>query len=68
MPIYAYYCEKCDKEVEFIESMEDREKEHMCEDCGNVVVPVIGKGVAFKFRGTGFYCTDYITKKNGDLH
>lgn len=68
MPIFGFYCEKCDKEVEVIESREEANNDHKCEECGNNMVRLIGTGIGFKFRGTGFYCTDYVTKKNGDIH
>ena len=68
MPIFEYYCEKCDETTEAIQSQRERDKGLCCEKCGNELEKVVGKGIGFKFKGTGFYCTDYITKKNGDIH
>ena len=58
MPLYDYYCNKCDNTVELITTTEDTDL-RMCMKCGCGMVkrfPVTGKP---KFKGNGFYETDY---------
>tara|TARA_B100001123_G_scaffold447828_1_gene606624 strand:- start:997 stop:1191 length:195 start_codon:yes stop_codon:yes gene_type:complete len=61
MPLYDYYCNKCDNTVELITTAEDVDL-RMCMECGCGMVkrfPTTGKP---QFKGSGFYETDYKKK------
>jgi putative FmdB family regulatory protein len=60
MPTYDYICEKCDKEFEIFQSMNDPHLKK-CPDaeCRGKVRRKIGAGAGFVFKGSGFYITDY---------
>ncbi len=61
MPIYTYHCKKCGHDFEEVKSLGGR-KLSICPKCGGeaVITPkYIGDGVSFRFKGPGFYDTDY---------
>ena len=60
MPTYDYVCQKCEKEFEVFQSMND-ERLTDCpeEDCDGSVKRKIGTGAGIIFKGSGFYETDY---------
>lgn len=60
MPIYEYYCEKCNTTIERIQQFSDP-IQTVCEVCGGPVKKLMGKP-ALQFKGTGFYITDYARK------
>jgi putative FmdB family regulatory protein len=60
MPIYEYRCTN-GHEFEVIQSMSDEPVE-ICEVCGAPVERVFHP-VAVHFKGSGFYSTDYASKK-----
>jgi putative FmdB family regulatory protein len=60
LPLYAYSCTKCGYEFERIQHF-DSEPEKVCPKCkGELVRPLTAP--AFKFKGTGWYVTDYAGK------
>ena len=61
MPIYEYKCDRCDKVFEKIQKFIDP-PDTVHEVCGGSVVRLISTS-ALKFKGSGFYITDY--KKSG---
>ncbi len=63
MPTYEYACPKCDHEFEQFQSMRD-EPLKKCVKCKKTGVKrLVGGGAGLIFKGTGFYITDYKTKK-----
>ena len=60
MPTYDYVCEKCGREFEKFQSMNDaRLTECTFDDCDGGVRRKIGTGAGIIFKGSGFYQTDY---------
>ena len=60
MPTYDYVCEKCGRDFEKFQSMnDDRLTECVFEDCDGSVRRKIGTGAGIIFKGSGFYQTDY---------
>lgn len=61
LPLYEYECEKCGERFEIIQKV-DAKSTHKCPKC-----PGQGKRLlsapAIRFRGTGWYVTDYGTGK-----
>ncbi len=63
MPTYEYACPKCGHEFEQFQSMLD-EPLKKCAKCKKTGVKrLVGGGAGLIFKGTGFYITDYKTKK-----
>ena len=63
MPTYEYACPKCGHEFEQFQSMLD-EPLKKCPKCKKTGVKrLVGGGAGLIFKGTGFYITDYKTKK-----
>ncbi len=62
MPTYDYKCKECGITFEYFQKMTD---EHIknCIECGGEVKRLIGSGMTPIFKGSGFYETDYKTKK-----
>jgi putative FmdB family regulatory protein len=59
MPTYQYLCENCGHEFERFQSITARPL-RKCPKCGKARVKrLIGTGVGFIFKGSGFYQTDY---------
>jgi len=53
MPIYTYYCKKCDKEFDVIHDMKSKKKN--CDICNSKVKRVYNFQGLFDLRGSGFY-------------
>jgi putative FmdB family regulatory protein len=63
MPIYEYECEACGNRFELIQKFSDPLVE-ICPKCGERKVHKLLSSPAIKFKGTGWYITDY-AKKGG---
>lgn len=61
MPLYEYECLSCDKRSEVIQSFNDPPLNE-CPLCGGEVRKLLS-APAFQFKGTGWYVTDYASKK-----
>jgi len=63
MPTYDYKCKECGITFELFQKMTD---DHIkdCIECGGKVKRLIGSGMTPIFKGSGFYETDYKSKKN----
>src|SRR5436190_18237766 len=66
MPTYEYFCTKCEKEFELVQSMNDKPlticPKELCrlKTWGKgKVKKKIGAGAGLIFKGSGFYITDY---------
>jgi putative FmdB family regulatory protein len=64
MPIYEYRCLKCEKEQEFIQKFSD-DPITTCPECGGELEKLISAN-SFVLKGSGWYMTDYGTKKGKD--
>ncbi|MCX6956235.1 MAG: zinc ribbon domain-containing protein [Verrucomicrobia bacterium] len=63
MPTYEYACPKCGHEFEQFKSMLDAPLKK-CPKCKKTGLKrLVGGGAGLIFKGTGFYITDYKTKK-----
>ena len=62
MPLYEYQCKKCKHRFEKIQKFSDR-MVRKCPDCGGPVEQMIS-APAVQFKGSGWYVTDYASKKN----
>ncbi len=57
MPIYEYRCLKCGHQFEKMQNISD-DAVKRCEKCGEQVTRLFHP-VAVRFKGSGFYTTDY---------
>jgi len=62
VPLYEYQCKKCKHRFERIQKFSDR-MVRKCPDCGGPVEQMIS-APAVQFKGSGWYVTDYASKKN----
>ena len=65
MPIYEYECEACGNRFELIQKFSDPLVE-ICPKCGERKVHKLLSSPAIKFKGTGWYITDYAKKGAGE--
>ena len=63
MPLYEYQCDCCARHFERIEKVSSPTA-GVCPDCGGPARRLLG-APAFKFKGSGWYVTDY-GKGNGN--
>jgi len=64
MPTYDYICTKCEKMVEYFQSMSDAPQQE-CPACKeDSLRRVISGGTGLISKGSGYYLTDYKNKKN----
>lgn len=66
MPTYEYFCQKCEKSFDAVQSMKDphfdtcpQEKCRLEEWGQGKVKRQMGTGAGLIFKGSGFYITDY---------
>ncbi len=62
MPIYEYRCPDCQHEFDAMQRMSD-DPIGVCPACGSTNVARVLSAPAIHFKGSGFYNTDYGTKK-----
>ncbi|MBN1893861.1 zinc ribbon domain-containing protein [bacterium] len=58
MPTYEYECPSCGARFERFQGMNE-EPLGACPECGGSVKRMIGAGMGFLFKGSGFHATDY---------
>jgi putative FmdB family regulatory protein len=63
MPLYEYLCSDCGDAVEVIQKFSD-EPLQTCPDCGGQMERLLS-APAIRFKGTGWYVTDYAGKNGG---
>ena len=61
MPIYEYECRRCAHRFELIQKISDKPRKR-CPECSGAVDRLISSP-AIRFKGTGWYVTDYADKK-----
>ena len=64
MPTYEYRCGTCTHQFEVFARMSDPDPE-VCEGCGATTLEKLLFPVAVHYKGSGFYNTDYGTKRSG---
>jgi putative FmdB family regulatory protein len=64
MPLYEYKCESCGETFEVIQKFSD-EPLKVHEKCGGGPVERLISPSALKFKGSGWYVTDYAGSRNG---
>jgi len=62
MPTYSYECRKCGDVSDIRHGMSEAPR-IKCVSCGGGTRKLIGTGAGIIFKGSGFYETDYKTKK-----
>ncbi|MDE0309952.1 MAG: zinc ribbon domain-containing protein [Acidiferrobacterales bacterium] len=65
MPIYEYVCEDCDYELEIIQRIKEARLTR-CPACNEESLRRKLSAAAFHLKGTGWYETDFKTKKPDD--
>jgi putative FmdB family regulatory protein len=66
MPIYEYECKRCGHRFELIQKFSDKPRQR-CPECRGSVERLIS-APAIRFKGTGWYVTDYADKKQIPEH
>jgi len=61
MPIYDYFCERCEQDKEVTHGM--NEKPDIICDCGEIMKKAISKGIQFVLKGSGWTGKD-LREKN----
>jgi putative FmdB family regulatory protein len=64
MPLYEYVCEACGSHFELIRKFSDPPVD-TCFSCGGAPVRKLLSSPAIRFKGTGWYVTDYPKKDRG---
>ena len=63
MPTYEYFCKNCGHKFDKFQAM-SAELLKKCPKCGKRrLIRLIGAGGGIIFKGAGFHCNDYGTKK-----
>ncbi len=61
MPLYEYECRRCGHRFELLQKFSDKPRKR-CPECSGAVDRLISPP-AIRFKGTGWYVTDYADKK-----
>lgn len=64
MPLYEYICQDCGAVTELQRPMDERHDPTVCRDCGSDDTELAISRSGFILKGTGWYATDYATKKD----
>ena len=64
MPIYEYQCRRCEHRFELIQKFFDKPRKR-CPECSGTVDRLISPP-AIRFKGSGWYVTDYANKKSNE--
>ena len=62
MPIYEYKCKQCGHQFEILQKISDSPTKR-CPECHTDSLRKLVSAAAFKLKGTGWYETDFKTKK-----
>jgi putative FmdB family regulatory protein len=62
MPTYEYQCQQCKKRLEALQAITAKPLTK-CPKCGGKLQRQLSSGMGFLFKGSGFYITDYRSKK-----
>jgi len=64
MPVYEYECTKCGRQTEVWQKISDPDLAN-CEHCKGKVKKIISQS-SFHLKGTGWYVTDYKSKRESE--
>jgi putative FmdB family regulatory protein len=64
VPIYEYRCEACGERTEALQKLNDSPL-RKCQRCGGRLRKMVS-APSFQFKGSGWYATDYASKKGGE--
>jgi len=65
MPIYEYKCNACKQRIEKLQKMSD-DPLKVCPECEQPELTKLVSAAGFRLTGTGWYETDFKTKKPAD--
>lgn len=66
MPLYKYECEGCGSTFKKLQQPgQTNGKDPKCPNCGSLAVSKVIPQVGIRFKGSGFYRTDYKGNGNG---
>ena len=57
MPLYAYFCDRCQTKFEFLRGFDDPPVK-VCPDCQTATLRRLFEPTPVHFKGEGFYVTD----------
>ena len=61
MPIYEYYCESCQHQLEALQKMTEEPLKE-CPECHQPTLNKLVSAPSFQLKGTGWYATDFRDK------
>jgi putative FmdB family regulatory protein len=64
MPFYEYECQKCGHKLEAMQKISDPPL-RKCPDCGKSALRKLMSSPVFRFKGSGWYETDFKSDKEG---
>ncbi|MFP4135450.1 MAG: FmdB family zinc ribbon protein [Candidatus Acetothermia bacterium] len=59
MPLYKYRCNECDNTFRVLRKNGKKDEIPECPECGSTDVERLISSVGLRFKGNGFYRTDY---------
>ena len=59
MPLYKYRCTECDNTFKVLQKNGKKDEEPECPVCGSQETERVISSVGIRFKGSGFYRTDY---------
>ena len=66
MPLYAYFCDRCNTKFEFWQSFDNRPKT-VCPDCETPTLRKLYEPTPVHYKGEGFYVTDKYNPCNSGM-
>ncbi|MFB6291063.1 MAG: FmdB family zinc ribbon protein [Candidatus Bipolaricaulia bacterium] len=62
MPLYKYRCSNCNNTFKILQQNGKKDEEPKCPVCGDEQTERVISSVGIRFKGSGFYRTDYGNK------
>lgn len=64
MPLYKYRCTDCESTFKVLQKNGKKDETPECPECGSTEVERVISSVGIRFKGSGFYRTDYDGNSN----
>lgn len=64
MPLYKYRCSECENTFKVLQKNGKKDELPECPECGSSEVERMISSVGIRFKGNGFYKTDYDSNSN----
>ncbi len=64
MPLYKYRCTDCESTFKILKKNGNKDESPECPECGSADVERVISSVGIRFKGSGFYRTDYDGNSN----